>query len=164
MDIAGIRGSGPWAGEPENVIYSHTAFQDVRHGVDFLRRDRGARHVRVLGLCSGAYYAFKAAVARLPLDAAVIVNPLTFFWKDGMSLAYPQHRVATDIKRYRINSFSIASWSKLISGQVDLRQLSGVLWQRLRTALASPLRAAARAAGRPFPDDLPTELKQAAAA
>jgi predicted alpha/beta hydrolase len=164
MDIAGIGDSDPRAGEPENVVYSHTALQDVRNGVDFLRRDRGARHVRVLGLCSGAYYAFKAAVARLPLDDALIVNPLTFFWKDGMSLAYPQHRVATDIMRYRTSSFSIASWSKLVSGQVDLRQLSGVLWQHLRAALAKPLRAAARAAGHPFPDDLPTELKQAAAA
>jgi alpha/beta superfamily hydrolase len=164
MDIAGIGDSDPWAGEPENVVYSHAALQDVRHGVDFLRRDHGARDVRVVGLCSGAYYAFKAAVARLPLDDAVIVNPLTFFWKDGMSLAYPRHRVATDIKRYRINSFSIASWRKLLSGQVDLRQLSQVLWRHLRVALATPVRAAARAAGRPFPDDLPTELRHAAAA
>jgi hypothetical protein len=81
-----------------------------------------------------------------------------------MSLAYPQHRVATDIARYRTNAFRLASWGKLMSGQVDLRQLGGVLWQRLRTALAKPVRTAARACGRPFPDDLASELKQAAAA
>jgi alpha/beta superfamily hydrolase len=164
MDIAGIGDSEPRAGEPENAVYSHTALPDARDGLEFLRREHGARDVRALGLCSGAYHAFKAAVAGLPLDDAVIVNPLTFFWKQGMSLAYPQHRVAADIARYRTNAFRLASWSKLMSGQVDLRQLGGVLWQRLRTALAKPLRAAARACGRPFPDDLASELKQAAAA
>jgi predicted ATP-grasp superfamily ATP-dependent carboligase/dienelactone hydrolase len=164
MDIAGIGDSPPRPGEAENLVYSHTALQDVRDGIDFLRRERGASDVRVVGLCSGAYYAFKGAVARLPLDGAVIVNPLTFFWKDGMSLAYPQHRIAADIMRYRTNALSLASWRKLVSGRVDLRQLSQVLGQRLSSALASPLRAVARALGRPYPDDLPTELRQAAGA
>ena len=95
----------------------------------------------------------------------MIVNPLTFFWKEGMSLAYPQHRVAADIARYRTNAFSLASWGKLMSGQVDLRQLG----QACCGSTCAPrsrnrVRAAARAAGRPFPEDLPTELKQAAAA
>ncbi|HTD12083.1 MAG TPA: alpha/beta hydrolase [Steroidobacteraceae bacterium] len=163
MDLAGLGDSAPRAGEPDNVVHPHAALQDVRNGIDFLRRERGARDVRALGLCSGAYHAFKGAVARLPLDAAVIVNPLTFFWKDGMSLTYPQHRVATDIMRYRSNAFSIASWRKLLSGQVDLRQLSGVLWQHLLTLAAGPRHAAARALGRPLPDDLRTELEHAAA-
>ncbi len=164
MDIAGIGDSEPRAGESENVVYSRTALQDVRDGLDFMRREFRAPDVRALGLCSGAYHAFKGAAAHLPLNAAVIVNPLTFFWKEGMSLAYPQHRVAADIARYRTNAFSLASWGKLMSGQVDLRQLAGVLWQHLLAALVRPVRAAARAAGRPFPEDLPTELKQAAAA
>ncbi len=116
MDIAGIGDSPPRPGEPENLVYSHTALEDLREGIDFLRRERGASDVRALGLCSGAYYAFKGAVARLPLDGAVIINPLTFFWKDGMSLAYPQHRIAADIMRYRTNVLSLASWRKLLSG------------------------------------------------
>jgi predicted ATP-grasp superfamily ATP-dependent carboligase/dienelactone hydrolase len=163
MDLAGIGDSAPRAGEPENVVHPHAALQDVRNGIDFLRRDRGARDVRAVGLCSGAYHAFKGAVARLPLDAAVIVNPLAFFWKDGMSLAYPKHRVAADIMRYRTNAFSIASWRKLLSGQVDLRQLSQVLWRHLVSLAAGPRHAAARALGRPLPDDLRTELEHAAA-
>jgi D-aspartate ligase len=164
MDIAGIGDSPPRPGETENLVYSHTALQDVRDGIDFLRRERGAGDVRVVGLCSGAYYAFKGAVARLPLDGAVIVNPLTFFWKDGMPLAYPKHRIAADIMRYRTNVLSLASWRKLVSGRVDLRGLSQVLVQHLSSALASPLHDVARALGRPYPDDLPTELRQAAGA
>jgi hypothetical protein len=94
----------------------------------------------------------------------VIVNPLTFFWKEGMSLAYPKHRVATDIMRYRTNAFSVASWRKLLSGDVDLRQLSQVLSRHLLSAAAVPIHAAARAFGLPLPDDLRTELKQVAGA
>jgi len=66
-----IGDSEPRAGEPENAVYSRTALQDVRDGLDFLRREYGARDVRALGLCSGAYHVFKGAVARLPIDAAV---------------------------------------------------------------------------------------------
>jgi alpha/beta superfamily hydrolase len=164
MDIAGIGDSEPRAGEPDNTVYSRTALPDAREGLDFLRREYGARDVRAVGLCSGAYHAFKGAVARLPLDAAVIVNPLTFFWKEGMSLAYPKHRVATDIMRYRTNAFSVASWRKLLSGDVDLRQLSQVLSRHLLSAAAVPIHAAARAFGLPLPDDLRTELKQVAGA
>ena len=59
MDIAGIGDSEPRAGEPENAVYSHTALQDVRDGLDILRRELGARDVRALGLCSGAYHALQ---------------------------------------------------------------------------------------------------------
>jgi alpha/beta superfamily hydrolase len=162
LDIAGIGDSDPRSAEAENVVYPHAALEDVHSGIEFLRREAGTTDVRVVGLCSGAYHGFKAAVARLPLSAALIVNPLTFFWKDGMSLAYPSHRVAADIQRYRSNAFSLVSWGKLLSGGVDLRQLSGVLRQHLGTALAKPVHAMARAFGRPFPDDLPTELRHAA--
>jgi predicted alpha/beta hydrolase len=164
LDIAGIGDSDPRPGEKENVVYPSEAPRDLAVALDYLRRQYGAHDVRIVGLCSGAYYAFKGAVAQLPLEGALIVNPLTFFWKPGMSLKYPPHRVAEDMARYRRNVFAAASWRKLLAGQVDPRQLSGVLWERARGSAVTPLRALARLAGRPLADDLPTELLRAGAA
>jgi predicted alpha/beta hydrolase len=164
LDSPGIGDSDPRPGEAENVVYAPAALRDLQSALEYLRRQRGARDVRVVGLCSGAYHAFKGAVARLPLDAALVVNPLTFFWKEGMSLKYPQHRVAADMQRYRTKVLSAAAWAKLIAGDVDLPQLGGVLWQRLRANAYLQVRTVARALGKPLAEDLPTELQGAVSA
>jgi len=164
LDIAGIGDSDPRPGEAENVVYAPDALRDLRGALEFLQRQRGARAVRAVGLCSGAYHAFKGAVQGLPLAAVVAVNPLTFFWKEGMSLEYPQHRVAADVMRYRSKVLSTEAWRKLIAGKVDLLAIATVLGQRAGSTLNHQLRAVTRLFGKPHPEDLPTELRRAAAA
>jgi hypothetical protein len=115
--------------------------------------------VHAVGLCSGAYNAFKAAVADMPLAGAILINPLTFFWKEGMSLEFAEHRIAVDIQRYRTNAFRLDSWLKLLRGKVDLLQLSQVLARRIRAIAVAPLRAVARRLGVVLQDDLPSELR-----
>jgi alpha/beta superfamily hydrolase len=164
MDIAGIGDSAPRVGQPENVVYSRCALEDVTEAIDYLHREWGAGEVRALGLCSGAYHAFKAAVARFPLRGVVLINPLTFFWKEGMSLEYADHRIAADIGRYRRNATSPESWRKLLAGKVHLGELARVLRLHAQSWMARPLRAAARQLRIPLEDDLPTELLHAARA
>jgi pimeloyl-ACP methyl ester carboxylesterase len=160
MDVSGIGDSPPRRDAPENVVYSKHALEDVRAALDYLQREVGVTDVHAVGLCSGAYNAFKAAVAKLPLEGAILINPLTFFWKEGMSLQYEftEHRVATDIMRYRANAFRLDSWLKLLNGNVDLRELSQVFARRMRTRALGPLRSVGRALGIPLSDDLPGEL------
>jgi len=98
------------------------------------------------------------------LRGIVSINPLTFFWKAGMSLEYPEHRVAQDIMRYRNNARSLASWRKLLSGQVHLGTVAQILLRTARSRLVTPLLAAARLLHLPLRDDLPTELLRATAA
>jgi alpha-beta hydrolase superfamily lysophospholipase len=164
MDIAGIGDSAPRPGEPENIVYTRQALQDVRSAIEYLQRDWGAAEVRAVGLCSGAYHAFKAAVAQMPLSGVILINPLTFFWKEGMSLKYPEYRIADDISRYRSNMLSLAAWRKLLSGRVDLWEVVQVLGRRARALALKPVRAAARLVEMPLSDDLPTELLKIASA
>ena len=161
MDIAGIGDSQPRANQPENVVYSRCALEDVTEAIEYLRRQWGAGEVRALGLCSGAYHAFKAAVARFPLRGVVLINPLTFFWKDGMSLEFADHRVAADIGRYRKNVRSLSAWRKLFAGRVNLAELMQVLRRHAQSWVLGPLRAVARQLHIPLADDLPTELLHA---
>jgi len=164
MDIAGIGDSAPRLGEPENVVYARHALRDVSSAIEYLQREWGAAEVRAVGLCSGAYHAFKAAVAQMPLSGVILINPLTFFWKEGMSLKYPEYRIADDISRYRSNMLSLASWRKLLSGRVDLWDLVQVLGRRVHALALMPLRATARLLKMPLADDLPTELLRIASA
>jgi alpha-beta hydrolase superfamily lysophospholipase len=159
MDISGLGDTAARAGAQENVVYSKHAMTDIHAALEYLRRQRGITHIHAMGLCSGAYNAFKAAVAALPLNAATLINPLTFFWKDGTSLKYAEHRVAGDIIRYRTNAFRLNAWLKLLRGKVDLWELLHVLARRIRSTALGPLWSVARLLHIPLKDDLPTELE-----
>lgn len=158
MDIAGIGESPARPGDQENVVYPRHAGDDVRAAIAYLREKWSRQDVRAAGLCSGAYHAFKAAAAGMQLGGVVLINPLTFFWREGMSLEYPEHRVAADIMRYRVNIWQPASWWKLLSGRVNLWESAQVLARRARSSMLAPLRDAVHAFRAPMPDDLRGEL------
>jgi alpha-beta hydrolase superfamily lysophospholipase len=159
MDIASIGDSPPYPGQPEIDVYSPYALQDVASAVEYLQRSWHVDAIVSSGVCSGAYHSFKAAVARYPLRQVILINPLTFFWKPGMSLQYPEYRVAQDMRRYQKTMLNLAAWRKLLTGQVDLANLARVLTRGARDRALRPLRTLARALGRPLAEDLPTELR-----
>jgi hypothetical protein len=160
MDISGIGDSPTRPNAVENTVYSPFAVAEVGAAVKYLRDVWHVEDVRAAGLCSGAYHAFKAAVAGIPVNGVVLINPLTFFWKEGMSLQYPEYRVAADIMRYRVNILRPASWLKLLRGQVNLWESSQVLLRRALSMARTPLRNLARTFGTPLSDDLPSELSK----
>jgi pimeloyl-ACP methyl ester carboxylesterase len=160
MDISGIGDSPTAPGAVENTVYSRHAVNDVSAAIKYLREHWHVQDVRAAGLCSGAYHAFKAAVARVPVNGIVLINPLTFFWKEGMSLQYPEYRVAADIMRYRTNVLRPTSWLKVLRGQVNLWESSQVLLRRVLSLVLKPLRALARSFRMPLADDLPSELER----
>ncbi len=162
VDIAGIGESAARSGDPENVVYSQHAMTGIEEAIQYLRQSWNVRETIAAGLCSGAYHAFKAAaVARLPLTSVILINPLTFFWKEGMSLKYPEHRIVADMARYRTSRLRLSSWRKLLTGGVNMVELAQVLARRADTLARKPLRALARLLHIPLPDDLPVELSRA---
>jgi alpha-beta hydrolase superfamily lysophospholipase len=162
FDFSGIGDSPPRAGQSENVVYSAHATQEVREATDYLQDEWRSTAVHSAGVCSGGYHSFKAAVDRVPLKSVVLINPLTFFWHQGISLAMPEYRVAAEMMRYRTKVLRIESWLKLLRGGVDLRELSHVLLQRARAQTRKRLRALARIAGVRLEQDLQAELEAVA--
>jgi alpha/beta superfamily hydrolase len=161
MDVASIGDSPPYPGQPEIDVYSPYALQDIAGAIEYLKRYWRAREVTSTGVCSGAYHSFKAAVARQPLAQVILINPLTFFWKSGMSLSYPEYKVAQDIQRYRKTALTGSAWRKLLTGRVDVANLARVLVRTARARSLGPIRSIARLLGRPLLEDLPTELRGA---
>lgn len=157
FDISGIGDSDPRAGSAENVVYSTNALADVGIAVDWVRR-AGAVRVAVVGLCSGAYHAFRAALAGQAIDSVVAINPLTFYYKPGMPLDFAAFRVAVDARRYQKSMVSGSSWRKVWRGEVDLIRVAKVLLYRARDTAAHPLRDLLRRLRVPLHNDLGSDL------
>jgi predicted alpha/beta hydrolase len=163
MDIAGIGDSFPLAGEDENIVYAARATDDVRAAADYLRREHGIRDCISVGLCSGAYHGFKAAVAGARLDRVVLINPLTFQWRPGMSLDQPgRHSVIAEAERYSESALSLEKWKKVLRGDVDLRNVARTMGRHAMGRAVELTRDGARRVGRPFADDVGAELEAVA--
>jgi alpha-beta hydrolase superfamily lysophospholipase len=122
MDLCGLGDSETSDPERENDPYPATTFRDIDRTLKHLRTHWGAERLVLLGLCSGAYAAFQSA-ARLTdpvLVESVLINPLTFYWHEGMSLGPSP---AEQLQSYRACLRSLwqpKKWLKLLSGKSQL--------------------------------------------
>jgi pimeloyl-ACP methyl ester carboxylesterase len=158
LDLSGIGDSSTRPGEKENIVYSPCAGKDMESILAFVRKQFGDLPVHGVGLCSGGYHSFKSAVAGAQLQTVVCINPLTFNWREGQSLAFPEYRVAQDVMRYKTNAFRWQSWKKLLTGGVDIPELTQVLLRRVVGAGTNSVKDLIRRMHIPLPNDLGTEL------
>lgn len=164
LDLSGIGDSAPRPGEPENTIYSASAAADVAQAARYMREHVGTSKCHAIGLCSGAYHALKAAVRGVPLDSIVMINPLTFFWKDGMSLdaPLPEERVIAEALRYQKTILRGDAWLKLLRGRVNVLRIARIVGRRFLTIFERFGRDLARGMALPLQDDLGRELETVA--
>jgi len=163
VDITGIGDSDARAGALDNVVYSTHAMRDVTAALAYLRTHEGATACHVMGLCSGAYHAFKAATGGLSVDSALMINPLTYFWVPGTPLTdIKDYEVISLGSRYRTLLLTGDPWRRLVRGELDLRVIGSVAWRTLARNVSLPLRALARRLHLPLKNDLARELRRAA--
>ena len=81
----------------------------------------------LMGLCSGAHASFHAAVEldHPAVVEAVLINPLTFAYRPGMSLDAPSAPHVGRWKRYRQSMTSLRGWAKLFRPDVRFGRLAG---------------------------------------
>jgi alpha-beta hydrolase superfamily lysophospholipase len=162
IDLSGVGDSDARAGAPENVVYSAHAIADVADALAYLRGEVQAGDCHLLGLCSGGYHAFKAAVAGQPVASSTVINPLTYFWKDGDTLRdVKDYELGTLTSRYRDKILTREPWLKLLRGQLDARVVMQVGLRRAWSRVAPYLLQLARRLHIPLRDDLAGELAAA---
>jgi len=136
MDLAGLGDSVNGELDRENDAYNVTAFRDIDLTLRYAQVALGIERVVVMGLCSGAYVAFQAAaqITNPVLVAGVLINPLTFFWREGMSMESDPAQEHARSHYYLRMAFQPAKWLKLLSGQTKIGVLGSVkiLAQRVR--------------------------------
>jgi alpha/beta superfamily hydrolase len=164
MDLAGLGDSGTRLGQTDNDVFPPAALEDIRDAIEYMRTRYGAGDMTLGGLCSGAYHSLRAAVAGLPVNRILMVNPQNFFWKQGDTLEDLQlAEVVRNPVVYRERVFSVLAWKRLVSGRVNVWRLVAVFIHRVILALESTLRDLARHLGIRLPRDLGCELEGIAA-
>jgi alpha-beta hydrolase superfamily lysophospholipase len=162
LDLGGLGDSLPHPGMADNTVYPPTAAGDVTTAATWARETLGASHVEAMGVCAGGYHAFKGAVAGAPLTAITVINPLVFFWKPGTSLALPPYRAVQAMADYGRAVRSAAKWTKLLRGQVAVREVADTVLRFAGARLREGVREGARLVGWPLRDDLAQELTRLA--
>ena len=124
FDLEGIGDSVLRAPGRENHPYPDTAIADAKAAFDFLRREFGYTRFIPLGLCSGAHNTFHAGLqlADHSICELVLINPLTFYWEEGMSLDTTRH--FEDAIQYKKSMRDPGRWLKLLRGGVNMPRLA----------------------------------------
>lgn len=146
LDLGGIGDSALPPGEAAGDIYRRGAILEVRAALDLLEA-RGARAVVGLGVCSGAFMAFHAALVDPRLVGLVLVNLPRFAWRPFHPLVFVRTRALLALLAHP------ATWWRALSRRGELVPALRVLAERLaaRTAgcLPRPLRRLVVAASWP---------------
>lgn len=145
FDLEGIGDSVLRAPGRENHPYPQTACDDARAAIEYLRHAHGYSRFIALGLCSGAHTAFHSALKlqQEAIDEVILINPLTFYFREGMSLATAND--FADAQAYRRSMRDPSRWLKLLRGEVNFRRLLEVASNHPRTLARSYLDAACEA-------------------
>lgn len=111
----------------ENYPYPRTAMRDLANVFEFAQRELGYPRVIAAGLCSGAHMAFHAGLDETHrcLDEIWLLNPLVYYWKEGMNLDTSTR--FEDMDQYKKSARDPERWKKLLRGEVNMRRLAEVL-------------------------------------
>jgi alpha-beta hydrolase superfamily lysophospholipase len=161
MDLGGIGDSGTRSDQPDDDVFPPAALDDIRAAVELLRGRYRAGDITLFGLCSGAYHALRAAVAELPVNRILMVNPQNYFWKEGMALTDLQlAEVVYNPGLYRRRMLSLAAWQRILGGRVNILRIAKIYFYRPVLALESALRDMARRMHIRLPNDLGWDLEE----
>lgn len=120
LDLEGI---GESDGEPAlrtEGLYQDRQVEQLEMVMDSLRSRVGFQKFAAIGLCSGAFWAFHAAVRRPDLRAALLLNPRLFFWDPEVDRRRLMRRSVKGLSEWR-------HWRRLAHGSVPLGQIREVM-------------------------------------
>ncbi len=160
MDLAGLGDSAPRAGQAPNEVYPAHALDDVAAAIAYLRRERDVQNITLAGLCSGAYHSLRSALSNPHVDTVLLINPLTFYWKQGSKLSDLQDaEVVRNPGIYAKRVLSRKSWGDVFAGRVNLWRILLIYLRRPLLTLNSKLRDLSRKLHIRLPYDLGWELR-----
>ncbi|MCU1338402.1 MAG: hypothetical protein JWO19_3983 [Bryobacterales bacterium] len=100
-------------------LYQDQLVDQIETAMDSLRARLGVRRFAAVGLCSGAFWAFHAAVRRPDLRAAILLNPRLFFWDPEVDRRRLLRRTVKGLTEW-------ADWRRLARGEVPIESIKQV--------------------------------------
>jgi alpha-beta hydrolase superfamily lysophospholipase len=161
MDLAGLGDSDTRAGKSDDDIFPAEALDDIRDAVAYLRDRYDVREITLMGLCSGAYHALRAAAGGLPVERVLLVNPQNYFWSADMTLDDLQlAEVVRNPGLYKERMHSANAWRRLLSGHVNVWRIFKIYAYRQMLVSEAALRNVARTLRIKLRNDLGRELEE----
>lgn len=147
LDYAGLGDSiGPQGKEKMlSHVFAVDRSPDVSAAVDALQ-ELGFCRFGIEGLCSGAFHAFRTAVAEPRIGAVLVVNLPFFALPGGSVLGYLEQKGRSP-GEYLAKLFRPQTWKTLVSGDVDYRGIFAGQLGRMRALLKSKAVGLARRLG-----------------
>jgi alpha-beta hydrolase superfamily lysophospholipase len=161
MDLSGLGDSAAQPGQPRNELFPIRATDDIRVAVDYMRSRHQLRELTLAGMCSGASHAVRAGMEGVKIDRVLAINPLIFFWQDGLDVNDVQPwEVVHKPAAYLSQIGSLKAWRRLLFGDVSISRVARIYLNRPIMALRARLRDLARGMRIPLKNDLRLELKR----
>jgi pimeloyl-ACP methyl ester carboxylesterase len=86
----------------------------------------------MVGLCSGAYHSlkFSAEAEGININESIIINPLTFYWQQGMTINDSPSVTFGHWNWYLKSMKDWHRWKKLLKGDVNIKPILKTIQQR----------------------------------
>ncbi len=138
LDVEGIGDADGDASRFSDVaeLYVPELVDQVRGALDMLQDVRVSSRFVLLGLCSGAYWSFHAALQDQRVSAALMLNPQVLFWDASQE-------TVRDLRKAFLQR---SAWLRLLRGESSAAR-AGTLLREIPAGLA--VLARRRLAGRP---------------
>ena len=154
LDLEGIGDSNGAARQPIELeeLYAPEKVDQVQAAVDALHASSPASSFLLVGLCSGAYWAFHAAMRDDRVSAAFMLNPRALFWDRSLEAR----------RDFRRGLLRPSRWSRIARGDLAAGERLGqlALWMG-REAAASGARVLGRTPKHPrHLDDVLDDLRE----
>ena len=135
IDLAGLGDSGPLADGGEKRLYASESAADVKAAIDALVA-RGCKNVLLVGLCSGGYVSFQAALTDTRVRGLVMIDPLAFAWREGDDVERAPSRDYPAARYYWRAAMRRSTWKRMVQGELDLQGVARELASRLASRVA----------------------------
>ncbi len=143
IDVPGIGDSIVSNQKQENIEYITSSSDRILDIIKTLKPQSDNNQFILMGLCSGAYFSFHAALDLVEINIIenILINPLTFYWDECIS------ETNSSTKHFRIWNWykkaltSPDSWTKLFKGKIDYKSLLRAIKNRLKVKLMYKLRS-----------------------
>jgi pimeloyl-ACP methyl ester carboxylesterase len=132
LDIGGVGDSNARPGAVDNHPYPDHAVEDIASAARWMIDRARVSRVIVAGLCSGAHASFHAGLRVHGLAGIVVINPIVFYWNPACALDVSAWMNYYESRRYSQAAREVASWVKLVRGQVNVRYAASVAYHRMR--------------------------------
>lgn len=137
FDLAGLGDSRHPQGFRAAHLYSKDSTPEVRAAIDFLSA-QGCKKFYLLGICSGSFVAFQAALADTRVTGQILMNSRLLEWRDANPDGTWQDSMQNAYKSvsfYRRQLFDWHVYKRLFKGDVDVVGISN----RLRVLMGARL-------------------------